>query len=311
MSSREHRKRLRDPLRGSLVALPTPFQDGQLDLDAFRHLIDLQVGTGTTGLVIAGTTGEAATLSKAERLRLFEVATEHAPLDMAIVAGTGTHCTRTTIELSSAAEFIGVDALLVVTPYYNRPDQRGLFLHYDAVARAVSLDIALYNVPARTAVDLLPSTVADLARAHTNVAAVKEALPSVERAAQHLSEGAVSLLCGEDLRLAEFAALGAAGAISVIGNLLPREVSNLLEQAAPSGDNKRAMESSERLAPLSRALFLGPNPVPLKQALAILGHCSAEVRLPLAPLEAHFTEQLRCELAALGLGAPASAAPVG
>jgi 4-hydroxy-tetrahydrodipicolinate synthase len=273
-----------NPFHGSLVALPTFFRDGELDLDTLGRAIDWHADEQSAGLVVLGTTGEAATQSDAERAEVLEFALERAAGRLPVIAGTGSNCTRRTLEHTRAAEAAGADGALVVTPYYNRPTQAGLIAHYRAVAEATALPIALYNVPARTGCDLLPATVAAIAAACPNVVAIKEASGSPERAIELLEEGALALLIGEDALLGELARRGAAGAISVLANVVPASVAELLREAAPGGNAARAHELEERLAPLTRALFIETNPAPVKAALEMLGYGTGEVRLPLVPL---------------------------
>jgi 4-hydroxy-tetrahydrodipicolinate synthase len=270
--------------RGSLVAIATPFRGGEIDFAAFRGLVDWHAESGTDGLVVAGTTGEGATLTSAERAALFRAAVADARGRMPVIAGVGTNATRTTIENARAAEECGVDGLLVVTPYYNKPTPRGLVLHFSAVAEAVTRPIVLYNVPSRTGVDMIPEVVAEVAGRFPHVVAVKEALASTERVRRLLAETEADVLCGDDASIADFMGLGAAGIVGVVNNVVPRPVAELVRAAAPGGDTARAADLVEQIAPLVRDLFLESNPGPVKAALAMLGRCSDELRLPLAPL---------------------------
>ncbi|MFN0008735.1 MAG: 4-hydroxy-tetrahydrodipicolinate synthase [Planctomycetota bacterium] len=274
----------RSRFRGSLVAIVTPFRDGEVDFEAFRKLVEWHVESGTDGLVVAGTTGEGATLDGGERTRLFSAAVEIARGRMPVLAGIGTNSTRTTIENAREAEACGVDGLLVVTPYYNRPTPRGLLLHFSAVAEAARTPIVLYNVPSRTSVDMVPEVVAELAARFPHVVAVKEALPSLERVKRLLGETQADVLCGDDGSIADFMGLGAVGVIGVVNNVVPRKVAALVRAAAPGGDTARAANLVEEIAPLVRDLFLETNPGPVKAALAMLGRCRDELRLPLAPM---------------------------
>ena len=276
---------VRCSLQGSFVALPTPFRGGEIDYAALQTLIEWHVAEKTDGLVIAGTTGEAATLSDNERRGLFDAAVACARGRLPIVAGVGTNCTRTTIEMAKGAVSAGVQALLVVTPYYNRPSQRGLALHYGAVAEAVTKPIVLYNVPSRTGVDLQPETVSEVGERYPHVVAVKEALASTERVKRLVRETPCAVLCGEDAMIADFMGLGAVGVIGVVNNVVPAKVRELVRLAVPEGGNHlRAAMLVEEIAPLAKDLFVETNPVPVKAALAMLRKCGDEVRLPLAPL---------------------------
>ncbi len=289
-------------LQGSYVALPTPFRDGRLDMSALHTLIDFHADRGSDGLVVCGTTGEASTLEDFERKAVIEAALSRARGRLPVIAGVGTNDTRTTVAHAVNAARLGVDALLVVTPYYNRPTQRGLELHFAAVAEAVKTPIVLYNVPSRTGCDLQPATVAALAQRFPHIIAVKEALPSVERAKALLTTTPCGLFAGDDGSIADFVSLGAIGAINVIGNVAPEKVSELIRASAATGDSKRAAELVEWLAPIVRDIYIETNPVPIKAAVAmLLPSICDEVRLPLAPLEVASRAKLRATLLAAGL----------
>jgi 4-hydroxy-tetrahydrodipicolinate synthase len=288
--------------QGSYVALPTPFRGGELDLPALHALVDFHAERKTDGLVVCGTTGEAPTLRDFERRAVVEAVLSRSRGRLPVIAGVGTNDTRTTVIHARAAAALGVDGLLVVTPYYNRPTARGLELHFAAVAEAVSAPIVLYNVPSRTGCDLQPETVAALGKRFPHVVAVKEALPSVERAKHLIAETPCAVLAGDDASIADFVSLGAVGAIDVIGNIAPEKVSELVRCAHPGGDSRRAAELVEWLRPLIRDLYVETNPVPVKAALAMmLSAVGDEVRLPLAPLLPASRERLRATLRAAGL----------
>src|SRR5260221_3363882 len=206
------RRHPRCRFQGSYVAIVTPFRNGKVDLAAFRELIDWHAASGTDGLVVAGTTGEGATLTEEERERLFAVAVECTRGRLSVIAGVGTNCTRTTIENARAAERGGVDGLLVVTPYYNKPTPRGLTLHFSAVAESVHLPIVLYNVPSRTGVDMSASVVGEVSRRFDHVVAVKEALPSIEKVKRLVAETPAAVLCGGNALTADFIDIGALAA---------------------------------------------------------------------------------------------------
>jgi len=289
-------------LQGSLVALPTPFRDGRVDLPALHALIDFHLERKTDGLVVCGTTGEASTLEEWERRAVVEATIFRTRSRIPVVAGVGTNDTRTTVHTAKAAVELGVDALLVVTPYYNRPTQRGLEAHFGAVAQAVETPIVLYNVPSRTGCDLQPETVAALARRFPHIVAVKEALPSVERAKRLVGETPCGVLAGDDSSIADFVSLGALGAVNVIGNIAPAKVAELVRCAAPGGDSKKAAEIVEWLSPLVRDIYIETNPAPIKAALALMIRAMRdEMRLPLVGLEAKNYEKLSATLRASGL----------
>lgn len=291
----------RSRFQGSYVALPTPFRKGEIDFADLEHLIEWHVASGSDGLVLAGTTGESATLTDAERIGLFECAVGIARGRLPLLAGVGTNCTRTSVELAAAASETGVDGLLVVTPYYNRPSKRGLVLHFSAVASATDKPIVLYNVPTRTGVDLPVEVVRELGEKHRNIVAVKEAKPDLDKLRALVKDSGVAVLCGEDARIADFMGLGAVGVIGVVNNVLPRQTAELVRAAVPGGDTVRAARLVEELAPLVRDLFLESNPVPVKTALALMHKLHEEVRLPLAPMEFATRAQLEATLRACKL----------
>jgi 4-hydroxy-tetrahydrodipicolinate synthase len=272
-----------NPFQGSFPALPTPMRAGALDLEALDALIEAHLTRRTAGLVVCGTTGEAATLSGDERAVLVDRCVSRCAGRMPVIVGVGTNVTQGTVRLAREARDAGADGLLVVTPYYNKPSPRGLLAHFGAVAEATELPVVLYNVPSRTACDLLPELAAELRARHSNVVAIKEATNQLERVHALARIEGLGLLCGEDTMLTEFARAGADGTVSVVANLAPDAVADLLlaTRKAPG----EATQLARALAPLTRALFIESNPVPLKHALEVLGWCSDEVRLPLAPLE--------------------------
>ncbi len=289
------------PFSGSLVALPTPFRGDNLDLDALHELIDIHVEHKTAGLVIAGTTGEACTLSERERRTLIHATVEYAAGRIPLIIGVGTNSTRTTVDLARFATACHADGLLVVTPYYNRPSNRGLELHFGAIAQAVGVPIILYNVPSRTGCDLTPDLVRELGRRHENIVAIKQASMDVERARHLCAHSDLAVFCGEDRLMSDFMRCGARGAISVVGNIMPDEVAELLLASAPEGDAVRARELKERLEPVVRDLFIESNPVPIKAALALRHVCAADVRAPLVGLDEQHQQQLESTLRQAGL----------
>lgn len=288
-------------LRGSLVALPTPFRGAELDLETLGALVEMHVAAGTDGLVAIGTSGEAATLTDFERRTVIDAVLERCAGRMPVVVGTGTNATQATIEHTRAAAEAGADAALVVTPYYNKPTQAGLLAHYGAVAEASTVPVILYNVPGRTGCDLLPATVAEIGRRSPNVIAIKEAGGSLDRGRELIESSGLAVLSGEDHLIAPLMALGAAGAIGVVANIAPREVAELCRTASPGGDQDRAQDLERWLEPLIEACFVESNPTPMKAALAALGHGTGEVRLPLAPLEPASLTRVRSALAEAGL----------
>jgi len=293
--------------RGSIVALATPFDDSparEVDFTAFRGLIEYQLERESDGLVIGGTTGESATLTHRERIALIEYACSVVRKRVPVIAGVGSSSTRATCETACEAQRAGADGLLVVTPSYNRPGQEGLAAHYHAVASATGLPLVLYNVPARTAVDLLPATVAEIARANPTVVAIKEASNSLERIHELVALGSIDVLCGDDRWIADAMEIGAVGLIGVVSNLVPEMVSRLVhsfDEGSASSDRARAPAFVESLTPLIRALGLETNPTPLKAALAHAGLCRGTLRLPLVPIRPENQKRLEEALAFVGL----------
>ncbi|PZR74852.1 MAG: 4-hydroxy-tetrahydrodipicolinate synthase [Chthoniobacterales bacterium] len=271
--------------RGTYTALVTPFRDGEIDLTALEELIEGQIADGVSGVVAVGTTGESPTLSEDEREQVIRIATEMAKDRCQVLAGTGSNSTRHAIAATQAAEKIGVDGALVVAPYYNKPSQEGLFRHFQAIAQATALPIMLYNIPGRCGVDIGPETVERLAMDCANIVAIKEASGSVDRVSQlraRLPE-AFTILSGDDSLTLPFLAVGAVGVVSVASNLFPAEVCSMV-QAFRAGDTKSARDMHLKMLPIFRDLFIEPNPVPVKTALAWRGAMSAECRLPLCEM---------------------------
>jgi 4-hydroxy-tetrahydrodipicolinate synthase len=267
---------------GSLVALVTPFdQQNRVDYAALKRLIDFHVDEGSDGLVIAGTTGEAATLSRAEHVEVVARSVELADGRLPIIAGTGSNSTSQTVDLSLAVSDSGIDAILLVVPYYNKPTQEGMFQHFSAVADAVSKPVMLYNVPGRTVADMQPETVARLAE-HDNIFGIKEATGDIERLQQiqSLVDDDFKFFSGDDFTLLPFIEQGGHGVVTVSGNVVPAAVSRLCRLAI-SGDKKAAKSLDETLQALNTALFVEPNPIPVKWALQRMGMISRYLRLPL------------------------------
>ncbi|MEO5625331.1 MAG: 4-hydroxy-tetrahydrodipicolinate synthase [Dokdonella sp.] len=275
-------------LSGSICALATPFcaRDDAIDFDAFGRLIDYQLAGGTRALVVAGSTGEAAALDDAEFSRLLEFAVRHVDGRVPLLAGTGQSATRKTIAHTQCARVAGVDAALIAAPAYVRPTQEGMYRHFSEIAEHGGLPIVLYNVPSRTACDLLPETVARLAQ-HGNIVGIKEAVSEPERMSALLEFKAprFAVLSGDDPTAARALLEGADGVISVAANVAPRWFAALCE-AAMSGDAVRAESADLRLAPLYVLLGVEPNPIPLKWCLSELGLGEAQLRLPLLSFSA-------------------------
>ncbi len=289
---------------GVITALVTPLRGDALDEEALRRLVDEQIASGIDGLVPVGTTGESPTLTNEEHLRVIQLVVEATKKRVPVIAGTGSNSTRETIEMSAAARKVGADGLLLVTPYYNRPGQEHLYRHFKAVVEAVPLPSVLYNVPGRTACDLLPETIVRLAEL-PQVVGVKEATGSALRASQVLAQlGAkndqVALLSGDDATAFPLFALGARGLISVVSNVAPKQMSAMWDAAA-AGDWKKARELHYRLLPLGEGLFVEANPIPVKTAMAMMGRIADEIRPPLYPLAPQYRDRLRAQLRELGV----------
>src|SRR6266576_1905821 len=280
--------------RGTFTALVTPFRDGSIDVSAFEELIEAQISAGITGVVAIGTTGESPTLSSDERAQVIRLAVARANKRCLVLAGTGSNSTHHAIAQTRTAEKLGVDAALLVAPYYNKPSQEGLFRHFKAIADGTSLPIMLYNIPGRCSVDIMPETVARLAKECRNIVSIKEASGSVERVSdlrRRLPES-FTILSGDDSLTLPFMAVGAAGVVSVASNLFPSEVCALV-RACESGDLKSAEKLHRKLLQLFKDLFIEPNPVPVKTALGWRGAMSGEIRLPLCEMSEANQARLR------------------
>jgi 4-hydroxy-tetrahydrodipicolinate synthase len=269
--------------QGSMPALVTPFtEDGKVDEAAFAAHVEWQISEGSTGLVPVGTTGESPTLSHDEHKRVVALCVETAAKRVPVIAGAGSNNTREAIDLAQFAQKAGADGLLVVTPYYNKPTQKGLIAHFSAIADAVSLPIIIYNIPPRSVIDMSPETMGKLAHAHKNIIGVKDATGKLERVSeQRITCGKDFLqLSGEDGTALGFNAHGGVGCISVTANVAPRLCAEF-QAATLAGDFKKALEYQDRLMPLHKAIFIEPGVCGAKYALSRLGRMGATVRLPL------------------------------
>lgn len=281
-------------LQGSIVALVTPFKDGKVDEASLRGLIRWHLQQGTDGILVLGTTGEAATLEKEERKRVMEIALEEAKGKVPLIVGTGTNNTARVLEYTKLAEEMGFDAALIVTPYYNKPTQNGLYAHYSYIAKQTKIPIILYNVPGRTSVNLLPDTTAKLAEIE-NIIAIKEACGDIKQVTELLMKCPKDfiVLSGDDFTALATVFLGGKGVISVVANVTPKEMAALMRYAL-NGDIAKANELNLYLYPLYKAMFIETNPAPAKHALWLMGKIETpEVRLPLAGLTESSAEQLK------------------
>ncbi|CAB5496046.1 4-hydroxy-tetrahydrodipicolinate synthase (EC 4.3.3.7) [uncultured Gammaproteobacteria bacterium] len=294
--------RIEHPLTGAMVALITPMlEDGSVDFDALANLVEFHIKSNTKAIISMGTTGESATLNQDEHIEVMQKTIEFAKGRIAIIAGTGANSTSEAIELTQAAKALGANAALLVTPYYNKPTQEGLYQHYKAIAEAVDIDQILYNVPGRTAVDLLPETAIRLS-AISNIIGIKDATGQLS-VAQELIDGCPEnflLYSGDDATAVEFILMGGHGGISVSANVAPAEVSNAY-QAAFNKDRKLAETIDANLYNLHQHLFTESNPIPVKWAMYKMGKCDSGIRLPLTKLSPQYQMVLEQDLSNLGV----------
>jgi len=287
---------------GSIPALITPFKDGALDEKRFQEFVEWQIAEGSTGLVPVGTTGESPTLTHDEHKRVIELCVEAAAGRVPVIAGAGSNNTFEAIDFAQHAEKAGADGLLIVTPYYNKPNQAGLKAHFKAVNDAVGLPILIYNIPGRSVIDMTPETMAELFETCENIKGVKDATADMAKASRqrHLCGPEFIQLSGEDISALAFNAHGGVGCISVTANVAPRMCAEF-QAATLAGDFKKALEYQDRLAPLHRALFLEPSPGGAKYALSLLGKIGEELRLPLVPVSEGARAEIRDAMAHAGL----------
>ncbi|MHB8092963.1 MAG: 4-hydroxy-tetrahydrodipicolinate synthase [Syntrophales bacterium] len=266
---------------GAIVAIVTPFKNGKVDEAALRRLVEEQIAGGTDGIAPCGTTGESTTLSHEEHDRVIEIVIDAVKKRVPVIAGTGSNSTAEAIRLTKHAWQAGADAALIVCPYYNRPTQEGLYLHYKAVAEAVPIPIIIYNIPGRTGTNMLPETMARLANI-PNIVGVKEAAGSIKQMSDiiNLCGPDFDVISGDDAFTLPLLAIGGKGVISVISNIVPADMAGLVD-AFFAGDLQKARELHQRMSPLIDALFIETNPTPVKAALAMMGKIDYELRLPL------------------------------
>ena len=285
---------------GLSVALVTPFGDGQLDVEALKRQVEFQVAAGTTCLCPVGTTGESPTLSHEEHERVIAEVVQAAAGRVKVMPGTGSNSTQEALRLTRWAAKSGADAALVVAPYYNKPTQEGFYQHYKALADAVEIPICIYNIPGRTGKNIEPDTIARMAEL-PNIAMVKEATGSMDQASQIIATTDLTLLSGDDSLTLPLLAIGGRGVISVVGNIVPRDMIALV-QAFESGNLGEAQRWHKRLFPLCRDMLgLASNPIPVKAAMRLLGRDSGELRMPMTPLSADQEARLRSTLTEYGL----------
>lgn len=288
--------------KGSIVAIVTPFSNGKIDEKKLRELIEFQIKNGTFGIVPCGTTGESATLSFTEHGRVIEITIEQVNKRIPVIAGTGSNSTDEAIMLTRHARHAGADASLQVSPYYNRPTQKGLYEHFKTIANTVDIPIILYNIASRTGVNIEPETIARLARDCKNIVGVKEASGSLEQMSRikQLCPENFDLISGDDSLTLPVLSIGGTGIISVVANIVPRDVADLVGEFQ-KGNIKRAREIHYKMLPLVKAMFVETNPIPVKTALGLLGMCEPDLRLPMCPMSTENLEKLKKALKDYGL----------
>jgi 4-hydroxy-tetrahydrodipicolinate synthase len=286
---------------GSMVALVTPFRDGRIDWRSLEGLIEFHIQNGTHGIVPCGTTGESATLSHREHAEVIAAVVKTVNKRLPVIAGTGSNSTEEAVRLTREAEDAGADGALMISPYYNRPTQEGIYQHYRKVASEVRFPIIVYNIPGRTGSKIEPETLARLAEIE-NIAGVKEATGSVDQAidVMRLCGDRLGVYSGEDSLTFSLMALGGKGVISTVANIAPREMADLAE-ACLSGAWEKGRELQFKLIPLIRSVFIETNPIPVKTALALMGRCTGDLRLPLTPMAEGNVKKLRSAMAEVGL----------
>ncbi len=272
-------------LKGIYTALVTPFRDGKLDEKAFKNLIEFQLKGGINGVVPCGSTGEAPALSFEEHEKVIELAVKYVHGKVPVIAGTGSNSTQEAIELTEGAKKLGADFCLLTTPYYNKPNQEGLYQHFKAIAEAVNIPLILYNIPGRTGINMTPETTFRLSKIK-NIVGIKEAAESLAQVSEiyRLTKGTFAILSGDDNLFLPMMSVGAVGVISVASNIMPKELQSLYRAFLIEKNIKKAMSIHTRLMPLFQGMFIETNPIPIKEAMAYMGMLKKELRLPLCPL---------------------------
>jgi len=288
--------------RGSIVAIVTPFKNGKVDEQKLRDLIEFQIKNGTSGIVPCGTTGESATLSFDEHDRVIEITIEQVKKRIPVIAGTGSNSTEEAIMLTRHAAKAGADASLQVSPYYNRPTQKGLYEHFKAIAESVNIPIILYNIASRTGVNIEPETIAKLAHDCKNIVGVKEASGNLDQMSRikQLCGQNFDLISGDDSLTLPILSVGGTGVISVVANIVPKDVTSLVAEFE-KGNLKKAQEIHYKLLPLIKAVFFETNPIPIKTAMGLLGMCEPDLRLPMCAMLPENLEKLKKALREYGL----------
>lgn len=288
--------------KGAIVAIVTPFKNGNVDEEKLRELVKFQIENGINGIVPCGTTGESPTLTPEEHKQVIKICVEEANGTVPIIAGTGSNSTAEAIELTQHAKEVGADGALIVTPYYNRPTQKGLYLHFKAIADAVDIPIILYNIESRTGRNIETDTVAKLAKDCPNIIGVKEASGSLDQARDVKTSCGDDfiILSGDDALTIPILELGGHGVISVVANIVPKDVVALVD-TYNAGNKEDAQKMNDQLKPLVASMFVETNPIPVKKAAEIIGLCSGDVRLPLCEMEEENFNKLKSALSDYGL----------
>jgi len=289
--------------KGAGVAIVTPmFENGDVNYDKLGEILDFQINNGTDAIIVCGTTGESSTLTHEEHLECIEYTVKYVNKRVPVIAGTGSNCTQTAIFLSREAERAGADALLIVTPYYNKATQKGLIAHYTAIADSVKLPIIMYNVPSRTGCNILPETAVKLAKEVENIVAIKEAAGDISQAAKimALAGGSIDMYSGCDDQVLPIMSLGGSGVISVLSNISPKKTHDMVAKFL-EGDIKESMKLQIEAIELIDSLFCEVNPIPVKTAMNILGMEVGPLRMPLTPMEDKNAEQLKKAMKNYGL----------
>ena len=289
--------------KGAGVAIATPFKaNGEVNYDEFARLIEFQIENGTDAIIVCGTTGEAATMSEKEHMDVVKFCIEKVNKRIPVIAGTGSNCTQTAIELSQLAQEYGADGVLCVTPYYNKATQKGLIQHFTAIANAISIPMILYNVPSRTGCNILPETVVELCRTCKNIVGIKDATGNIAQTSlmMQLAEGNVDLYSGNDDEIVPIMSVGGLGVISVLSNVAPRQTHEICQKCL-EGDFASARQLQFKALPLVKALFSEVNPIPVKSALKMIGFEAGPLRLPLTEMEETHRSALEAEMKKFGL----------
>ena len=289
--------------KGSLVAMITPFtESGEVDEQGIKELVEFHIKNGTNGIVPCGTTGESPTLSHDEHKRVVEITINAVAGRVPVIAGTGSNCTREVLDLTSHAQKAGADGALIITPYYNKPTQKGLYLHFKKIAEEIDIPIVIYNVPSRTGVNMLPETLAELAELK-NIVAVKEASGNLDQMTQivELCGEKITLLSGDDKLLLPVLSIGGKGVISVVANIIPKEVAEMIKDYEEGNYQKAKELFLSKIYPLSNAMFYETNPIPVKTSARLMGLPAGDLRLPLSPMSENNLAKLKADLIKFGL----------